>query len=184
MGLIAFHIDFQQGHGADSGFVNVLTYGDTAAWPPEADGTGYSLTLINPLSHPDSNQPANWRSSRTLNGSPAASDATTFTGNPSTDADGDGLSARLEYGLGTSDTDPASGPGSLQWDTASGTARLLRALAADDAVPFLEASSDLTAWSTTWTLTRRERLSDGAETLHFTAPANSPARTFLRARVP
>jgi len=51
-----------------------LTYADTEPWPEEADGDGYSLTsgLNNPTGDPA--DPAYWKSSSMLNGSPFADD--------------------------------------------------------------------------------------------------------------
>ncbi len=50
---------------------NIITsvdYLDTGGWPPAADGSGYSLEIINPLGDPD--DPANWRASSVLGGTP------------------------------------------------------------------------------------------------------------------
>ena len=160
-----------------------FTYDDDAPWPNDADGNGSSLTLINPAAHPDYTLPLNWRASCLPNGTPGTTDATTFTGNPNADADADGISARLEYALGTSDTDGSS-PAPLQWNPAAGTVTFLRNCAADDAVALLEASTDLTTWSVTWLLTRRDRQPDGREQLAFAPPPGAPGRTYIRARLP
>ena len=168
---------------ANSSVIADFTFDDDAPWSNDADGNGYSLTLINPASHPDYGNPLNWRASFLLNGTPGGTDATTFTGNPNADADADGLSARLEYALGTSDVDGFSGPGALHWDADAGTALLDRSLTADDAVVVLEASSDLSGWSATWIMTRRDRLANGREELRFAPPPGSPSRVFLRARL-
>ena len=81
-----------------------LTWADAAPWPVEADGLGYSLTLIRPTTRPAPSVAANWRISTTIGGTPGTTDATTFTGTANADADKDGLTAFLEYVLGTSDT--------------------------------------------------------------------------------
>jgi hypothetical protein len=52
---------------------NVITsvdYHDAGGWPVAADGGGYSLENINPLGDPD--DPANWRASASLGGTPGA----------------------------------------------------------------------------------------------------------------
>lgn len=168
---------------ANGATIASFTYDDDAPWPNDADGNGPSLTLINPAAHPDYTNPLHWRASSIPIGTPGTTDATTFTGNPNADADQDGLTARMEYALGTSDTDGAPG-NPLQWDAATGTIILTRALAADDAALILESSTELTAWSNNWLLQRRDRLPDGRETLRFTPPPGAPPHVYLRARLP
>jgi hypothetical protein len=168
---------------AGGGTIADFTYDDDAPWPNDPDGNGYTLTLINPASHPDYSLPVNWRASSLTGGSPGTEDATSFTGNPSADADNDGIPARMEYALGTSDSDPSDAGSALRWDPDNGIALLVRSLTADDAPVILEASSDLSTWSPSWTMTRRLRLSPGREELRFSPPPDSPQRAFLRARL-
>ncbi|HUF62421.1 MAG TPA: chitobiase/beta-hexosaminidase C-terminal domain-containing protein [Verrucomicrobiales bacterium] len=86
-----------------------LTYNDKKPWPVEADGDGPSLTLKDP-GIMDGSEATHWRASASMGGTPGRIE----TDDPTTiDQDGDGLSAFLEYALGTSDTDPASGPASF-----------------------------------------------------------------------
>ena len=47
-----------------------MEYGDGGCWPVEADGAGRSLEVIDPQGDP--NDPANWRASLNLGGSPGA----------------------------------------------------------------------------------------------------------------
>jgi len=54
----------------DGRTVTSVPYDDEAGWAPEADGGGRSLEIINPLG--DASDPANWRASSALNGSPGA----------------------------------------------------------------------------------------------------------------
>jgi len=54
-----------------------VDYDDENAWPTAADGSGYSLEIINPLGDPD--DPANWRASASVNGTPG-----TLTAPPAT----------------------------------------------------------------------------------------------------
>jgi len=58
------------------GVIIALTYGDRAPWPAAPDGSGYTLVLSNPNSNPDLNNPANWRASTNVGGSPGADDPT------------------------------------------------------------------------------------------------------------
>jgi hypothetical protein len=169
---------------ANGSVIADFTYDDDAPWPNDTDGNGFSLTLINPAAHPDYSQPANWRASSLPGGTPGTGDATTFAGDPAADVDGDGLSARLEYALGTSDSNAADGESVLRWDAATGTLILVRALAADDAILTLESSSDLSTWDQSWTMTRRLRTTNGQEELRYTPPPDAASRAFLRARLP
>jgi hypothetical protein len=59
-----------------------FTYGSTSPWPSAPDGTGPTLEIINPMGN--SSDPANWRASIHVGGSPGAS------GIPG-DYDGDGI---------------------------------------------------------------------------------------------
>lgn len=149
---------------ANGSVIADFTFDDDAPRPNDADGRGYSLTLINPAAHPRYDLAASWRTSVATHGSPGAGDATTFTGAP---AD------RLAYAGIT-----------LTWDPATGTARLIRHLAADDAVPVLENSTDLTHWTPDWPLHRRDRLDATREALQFTPPPSAGQRVFLRASLP
>ena len=86
-----------------------FTYNDQAPWPESADGGGFSLVLIDPLSNPDHADPYNWRSSVAIGGNPAVAVQTTaFVGNPLGDVDEDGVAALIEYLLGTSDQVPSN----------------------------------------------------------------------------
>ena len=48
--------------------IDEVHYGDSYPWPPEADGDGPTLELVDPSS--DNADPANWRLSRARHGSP------------------------------------------------------------------------------------------------------------------
>ena len=86
-------------------------YDVTFPWPEAAgDGSGFSLVLKDPLSNPHHADPLSWRSSVDVNGSPGDDDSQPFTAAPSTDQDGDGYNAFLEYAMGTSDGSNTSIP--------------------------------------------------------------------------
>jgi len=53
--------------------VIAVNYQNSGGWPTAADGGGYSLEIINPNGDPD--DPANWRASLALNGSPGIPNA-------------------------------------------------------------------------------------------------------------
>ncbi|HMJ66946.1 MAG TPA: lamin tail domain-containing protein, partial [Candidatus Binatia bacterium] len=54
--------------GANGETITSVDYNDGGQWPHAADGFGYSLEVLDPLGNPD--QPANWRASAALYGSP------------------------------------------------------------------------------------------------------------------
>ncbi len=166
----------------DGGSIADFVYEDDAPWPNDADGRGFSLTLISPASHPDYASPLHWRASVPLHGTPGTDDATAFTGDPHADADNDSLSARMEYAMGSSDSD-GSAPVPLRWDPLAGRAVFRRARAADDALPVLESSRDLNGWTQDWLLVRRE-VEGGAEVLQFAPQPGAADRVFLRLRLP
>ncbi len=85
-------------------------YLDESPWPSAPDGSGFSLTLIDPRSNPEHGDPASWRSSVNPGGSPGEQDSSNFaewvTGfnlpldEPDLDNDQDGLSLFREYAQG------------------------------------------------------------------------------------
>ncbi|MDE0570689.1 MAG: lamin tail domain-containing protein [Verrucomicrobiales bacterium] len=103
--------------------VRSFTYNDKLPWPEGADGTGYSLVLIDPKKNPDHALAENWTTSRSLNGAPIGNDtAYTFSewqvlifndeqitdenvSGPDADPDLDGLNNFAEYALGFSPID-------------------------------------------------------------------------------
>ncbi|MDG2123893.1 MAG: lamin tail domain-containing protein, partial [Verrucomicrobiales bacterium] len=136
-----------------------FTYNDQQPWPTSADGAGFSLVLIAPGSNPEHSQAANWRSSGSVGGTPGSAEATTFSGNPDADDDGDGLSNFLDYTFGNSPR-PA-------FSTAAGGAlvfELHRNLLAEDVIITVESSSDLINWDPTGVIPHSAAsLGDGLE---------------------
>jgi hypothetical protein len=106
---------------AESGTIQEFRYDDAFPWPVSPDGDGYSLVLINPLAKPDHSAPENWRASASTGGTPGSEEqgGPGFVGNPNADGDGDGLSALLEYALGTSDANPQAGLGAYSSSSGS-----------------------------------------------------------------
>ena len=66
-----------------------FAYFDQAPWPA-ANGTGYSMVLLAPETHPDPAVAANWRASAWPGGSPGWIDVATVPANPAGDVDGNG----------------------------------------------------------------------------------------------
>ncbi|MEZ5299652.1 MAG: LamG-like jellyroll fold domain-containing protein, partial [Verrucomicrobiales bacterium] len=126
--------------------VRDFDYDDAPPWPEEADGGGFALVLIRPETNPDHADPANWRRSTMIDGSPGESDAALFSGDPGADDDGDSLTALLEHALGTSDAEPTAAP----WLASGGegfAVQITRRPNADDVRWEPETSSDLIVWS-------------------------------------
>lgn len=133
---------------ATGAVIQSFAYGDDLPWPDNADGGGHSLVAIAPNFPLDRNVASSWRASATANGNPSASDAATFTGTPTDDADSDGLNAFLEYTLGRSDATPDAAVMALQREPA-GTCLLTFSslLNADDAVLSIETATNLPAFN-------------------------------------
>jgi hypothetical protein len=131
--------------------IETFRYRDTLPWPTAADGLGPSLTRVTPLTPGDPEDPAAWRASVAAGGSPGASDAIAFTGDPSADVDHDGIGAFAEHAFGSDPNRPESSGGlfSATTDSIDGALVLLyrRNPAADDVRIVIEESSDLLAWS-------------------------------------
>lgn len=87
-----------------------VAYDDAPPWPSGADGRGPSLTLRASTGGRDPSDPAQWRPSTQVGGTPGTTDTLAFEGSPGVDADGDGWTALEEYLLGTRDTDRSDRP--------------------------------------------------------------------------
>ncbi len=172
-----------------------FTYEVVEPWPTSPDGDGPSLTLIAPLSRPNLNVPESWRASFNIGGTPGTREGSLFTGNPTADADGDGLSALAEYALGSINGDAGSSPESLV-NLASdsfdgGTTQQLtishrRNISANDVLIVVEISDDLLSWDTVGvTLTSVIPNSDGTEQVNYRLDESFDTldRQFVRLRL-
>jgi hypothetical protein len=171
---------------AASGVIKDFSYDDNFPWPAFADGEGASLVLIAPLTNPDPAVPANWRSSVPPGGSPGGSDATFFTGDPALDADHDGLTAFLEYAIGTSDDDPnmTSGVSAALDPDGHLLYKATRNLSADDVIYEPQLSSDLSAWSSSaFALIAEDPATPGLTTLTWRSLLPVSTRAFTRLSV-
>jgi hypothetical protein len=137
-----------------------FTYQQSAPWPVGADGSGFSLVLINPLSDPVLSNPANWRVSISANGLPGLADADTFAAwagrngiaiDPLADTNLNGLSNLVDYALGSSTT-PQVVTGQFETlDVGNGpegffVVRFRKYLGADDLLIVPQISPDMTNW--------------------------------------
>ena len=157
-----------------------IRYGGAKPWPVGADGGGYTLVLAYPGLGLDS--PSAWRTSTRTNGSPAGSDSTLFSGDAVADMDGDGVPAIVEYALGTSDQDPASGAHSVVThldDSGRFTVSFSRRLGADDIRLEVESSQDLVHWMPALFLSTRN-LSNGIAEETWGMATSEKGSVFLR----
>jgi hypothetical protein len=161
-----------------------FTYSPLAPWPTGADGSGPSLVLIRPTPGIDLNLASNWRLSTQPDGNPNTTDAPAFTGDPNADADHDGLTAYMEYALGSSDTIPEPQPLTISSDLSSGfaTATVTHAVSGESANLRVEASNDLVTWNVPVTLNARQFLANGRLLSTWRATATEGLPLFLRLR--
>ena len=132
-------------YSASNAEIARVEWGDSLPWPPAADGTGRSLTLIRPISGATYGS-ENWRSSVALGGTPGTGDSQPFVGNPNADADADGLHAFAEHALGTSDAQSTSNAVTASLVGQNFSATFQRRIASDDAIVSAEFSTDLVTW--------------------------------------
>ncbi|MGJ8695756.1 MAG: CotH kinase family protein [Verrucomicrobiaceae bacterium] len=128
---------------ANGSTIRDFQYQDSAPWPTAPDGSGVSLVLIKPGTLPDHADPFNWRSGITLNGSPNATDATSFSG-------GDFLA----YASGGSD------PAIMRLPDGTLSLQVPLNLLADDVTGIVETSLDLINWTNGDALFLRESRSE------------------------
>ena len=197
--------------GATGATIAQFTYGDTEPWPVDADGGvynngappvliggGYSLVLNNPAAGLDGNNGTNWRSSAQVGGTPGLASGAAFTGSPTGDTDGDGVSDFFEYATGSNMNNPASRnlpvTSVAPFTVAAVTQNYLkldyrRNLAADGVHYTVQYGTDLAAWlsdaaSVTYVGTHNNGDGTATVTWRSTQPAD-PAhpRMFLRLSV-
>ena len=170
--------------GAD---IRNFSYKDRAPWPESADGQGSSMVLIAPQSAPDHGVALNWRSSALPGGAPGESDALAFDGEAGADNDGDGMSAFLEYALGSSDL-IAGGSQVAVINEQPGQLLIgfSRRLAADDAIVSVEVSSDLVTWvpaGDDWEIESVVPAGNGTELITLRIPGDASKALFIRLSV-
>lgn len=155
-----------------------VRYDSGGAWPA---AEGQSLALIGARANPPHDSPASWRAGPA---SPGTGDGLGFSGEPARDADGDGVSALMEYVRGTSDENRADSPAPLQVSrdlSGDVSIRYSRNPLADDAALLLESSPDLKTWSPAKARLDRREVAGKSEILVWDLTA-SPAPSFVRLR--
>jgi hypothetical protein len=169
--------------------ISDFLYDDRSPWPETADGRGTSLTRINPENPTDPSLPSSWRSSTVPNGKPGGSDVPVLTTDPHSDEDHDGLSALLEFALGSSDDTPDRLPDlfSIQGANDGLVLEIQRNLAAEGVELIIEHSGDLITWTEATANELQPALFPfdlGGGIARFNHPlTNQGARQFWRVRV-
>lgn len=186
--------------------VFAFTYDDDTSqnWPSQADGGGASLVRVSPENTAlDPSLGINWRASSVPGGTPGTSEAT-LTGyaawkaahglTDDGDSDGDGLSALVEYALGS---DPAANStaalpvGARQLLTVNGaeaeyfTLTFTRSGQAPDVTAVVDFSTDLSTWPLTGVLASSKTNPDGSltEVWRSPSPTAPESRLFGRLRL-
>ena len=164
--------------------VRGFEYDDDAPWPESPDGGGYSLVLQLPSTNPDHGLASSWHSSPAPGGSPGQNGGDTFAGEPSADADGDGLGQLIEFATGTSDQTPSASPTRLEPGAdGSQVFTFRRNLAASGIRYVVESSRDLTSWEPDGELLGETNLGDGTATVRYGLGGASSPRRYVRLRV-
>jgi hypothetical protein len=179
---------------ADNTLVRTFAYSDDPPWPTIADTAGHSIVLVDPFANPDHGDPLSWRASNLAGGSPGGSDTLEYGtwkaayGNPADDidADGDGLTTRVEYVLGGNPLMPDQGLAPT-FELEAGGSMLLSVTRRADAGAnvFPESSGDLVQWGNAqdFVFLSNVRLpgTPALERLTFRAPGQPDAkRRFVR----
>ncbi|MEM7386298.1 MAG: lamin tail domain-containing protein, partial [Verrucomicrobiota bacterium] len=169
--------------------IEALTYDDRAPWPAAADGVGGSLVRRSPNGDPA--DPFEWKVSLSPNGSPGERDGVIFSGDPTSNEDGDLLPALLEYAFGSSDR-IFSNEVLPEWDLASGEPGrefvFFENEWAGDLDYEIEFSSDLVDWApdrSRWFTLSVESLGQGLarRLVRLNDPPEGGDRDFVRVRV-
>jgi hypothetical protein len=137
--------------------IHELVYDDRFPWPTDADGAGYSLTLINPVSGIDHADPANWQTGASLGGSPGTDDTVSLDdwmtdndlapGEELTDFDFDGLPAIIEYATGSDPNRFSSNPVSIEMVDGKMQFGFERSRLTQGLIVELEFSENLITWN-------------------------------------
>lgn len=172
--------------------IHEFVYEDQAPWPVEADGAGYSLTLINPVSGINHVDPANWRASVNPGGSPGTDDTVSFDdwltangltpGDGLTDLDFDGLPALIEYATGNDPNSISSNPVIVELVGGSIQFGFIRSRAASGLNVELEFSDDLVTWNS-GTILSSTIAGNGQDRVVVSPPVTSEPQQFARLRI-
>ncbi|MFT5403490.1 MAG: hypothetical protein ACI9DF_002327 [Verrucomicrobiales bacterium] len=164
----------------DGAVIQELQYDNKEPWPEEADDSGKSLTFKDPTSLPALDDPEQWQASQTVGGTPGTllDSAPPVTGS---DNDQDGLPEFAEMALGSSDSDPTSGPDRVTLtEKADRWIVTVEKSAQATADQFqLETSSDLKTWTNDGFALDEE----AAEALKWSSESKDSAQQYVRLKI-
>jgi hypothetical protein len=178
---------------AQNGTILNFVYNDKDPWPAQADGQGYSLVLMDPSSHPDLSDAANWRLSSSIGGHPGTSGDMGFRGDPLADVDGNGEHDLVDFALGNGSARSELRP-TFRWEPGTNGAehRLLLIIPFDPANVGLRVepifSTDLQLWESRGDQLEREStqaLDDGRalQIWNVKSPLRDQPRLFMQLRI-
>ena len=176
-----------------TGDLRNLTFNDNLPWPTLPDGAGFSLVLIVPTTNPDHALPSNWGTHVDIGGAPGQADAVQVESylawkaennitDDNDDSDADGLSALVEYALGSSPTESSTSslprPGmKTVGDDQFLTITYEKNPLANDIIFQLESSTDLQTWQ------NEDAIEVSANTFRTATPLNTDGKYFLRLKI-
>jgi hypothetical protein len=191
--------------GAGIAIHDINEYDDKAPWPVAADGSGPSLTLIDPdsIPGPDHNLATNWRASLATGGSPGSDEAGTDYSDWRNangiiddlgDGDGDDIPNLLEFALASDHTIPSSADlptAQIETINVGGVDRDYLTLTfrhrpgAADLNYLVEFSDNLNSWTTNGVFVRSAPAEEGVtlETWRSAFPATDKDHNFGRLRI-
>lgn len=133
--------------------VRQFSYSNTAPWPLEPAGQGFSLVLKKPHTNPDHGRADSWRASVSVGGAAGTSDAASLPANPIADANGNGVADLIDYALGVAPgRQPVGVATEMRSYEVNGVPTLMPTLTypvdlgADEASLRVLLSADLAAW--------------------------------------
>ena len=191
--------------GAGIAIHDIDEYDDRAPWPIAADGSGPSLTLIDPdsIPGPDHNLATNWRASSATGGSPGSDEAGTDYSDWRSangiiddlgDGDGDDIPNLLEFALASDHTSPSSSDlptAQIETVNIGGVDRDYLTLTfrhrpgATDLSYLVEFSDNLNSWTANGVFVRSAPAEEGVtlETWRSALPATDKDHNFGRLRI-
>ena len=119
---------------ANGGVIRDFEYHDDGEWPAAADGQGFRLVVVNPVSNPDHALPASWRASYDVRGS------------EDDDWDGDGVGDLVELALGTDASDSSERAGITGFINGDRLAVMFQRPTNAPVLITVERSTDLVTW--------------------------------------
>ncbi len=151
----------------DGTLLHEIAYEDQSPWPESADGDGYSLSLIQGDGQTDLADPANWRASTAIGGSPGVLNWEIMAGSP-----------EMPQVSLTSEVINLAGAEDVYW-----LIHIDKRQGQPEAIYQLEFSENLIDWRSSNTGYEVLEMSDDRDTYRSLLPARESAEGFIRIRV-